>query len=90
MNWATNKGLLQLADICTWDRVGNWAGWSLPDLPAHLHPQIFLLFSSLTGLTPLQTSHKDSWGWGFVGFYYLSKGSTAIQAPHCSSFSSAI
>ena len=26
MNWSMNKGLLRLADICTWDLDGFWTG----------------------------------------------------------------
>ena len=33
MDWSTNKGLLHLVDFCSWDNVGNWVGWSFPDLP---------------------------------------------------------
>lgn len=50
MNWATNKGLSRLADICSWDCVGYWIGWSLLDLPECLLPQKNLLFSTLSGL----------------------------------------
>ena len=38
LNWATNKGLIRLADICTWDNSGNWSAWTFPDLPIGLLP----------------------------------------------------
>ena len=50
MNWATNKGLLRLVDIC------NWVGWSIPDLPVFLIPQKHLLLLSLIGLAPVHCS----------------------------------
>ena len=34
--WLTNKGLLQLADICSWDSVGNWVGWYFLEILDHL------------------------------------------------------
>ena len=86
LNWETNKGLIRLADICTWDSSGNWTGWSLPDLPVGLHPQKNLLLSSLSGLAPIHTSQKDHWGWGLDGFYTATKGFNALQPSHNSFF----
>ena len=37
MDWSKNNGLLRLADICTWDNEGFWAGWILPDLPTRFN-----------------------------------------------------
>ena len=28
--WLTNKGLLGLSDIISWDSHGKWAAWALP------------------------------------------------------------
>ena len=58
LNWATNKGLIRLADFCIWDHSGNWSGWSFPDLPIDLLPQKLLLFSFLSGLAPIHLSLK--------------------------------
>ena len=61
MNWATNKGLLCLADICTWDSSRNWVGWSIPDLPACLKSQKHMLLLSLTCLAPRKMFGVGEW-----------------------------
>ena len=63
-DWLTNKGLLCLADFCTWDNAGNWAGWSFPKFLDHLSSQNNSLLSSLSSLAPVHCSYKDKWGWG--------------------------
>ena len=37
--WLTNKGLLWVANICSWDSAGNWVGWSFSESPDHLLSQ---------------------------------------------------
>ena len=83
-NWAINKGLLCLADICSWDRDGNWVGWSLPDLPAIFNSQKTLLFTTLSGLALVHLSQQDCWGWGLDGFYSIAKGYKALNTFHSS------
>ena len=51
--WLSNKGFLRLADICSWDRDGNWVGWIFLETPEHLILQQKLLVSSLSGLAPV-------------------------------------
>ena len=59
-NWLTNKGLLRLDDICSWDSVGNWAGWSFLKLPDRLSSQknccspLFLVL--LQFIAPIKTN----------------------------------
>ena len=73
MNWSKNKGLLPLADICSWDNDGNWIGWNFLDLPVRFIPQKTVMVSFLSGITPVHSSQKDRWGWGLDDFYSASK-----------------
>ena len=86
MNWDSNKGLLRLANICLWDSLGNWVGWSIPDLPVRLKAQNHLLLLSLSGMAPVHYSLKDSWGWGKDGVYTVAKGFSVLQSPQSSIF----
>ena len=86
MNKASNKGLLHLDDICLWDRLGNWVGWFIPDLPVRLQAQNHLLLLSLSGMAPVHSSLKDSWGWGKDGVYSAAKGFSVLQSPQSSNF----
>ena len=70
--WLINKGLLRLADICSWDSNGNWAGWYFLEIPEPLLLQQYLLISTLLGLAPIHFSSKDKWGWGRSGKYSTS------------------
>ena len=63
----------------------NWVGWSLPDLPARLNSHKFLLFTTLSGLAHVHSSHQDHWGWGIDGYYSVAKGFNVLQPPLCSS-----
>ena len=54
--WETNKGLIRLADFCSWDGFGNWTGWTFLDLPVGLIPQKKSLLISLSGLSPIHIS----------------------------------
>ena len=90
MDWSINKDLLRLADIYTWDCVGNWVGWTFPDLPDILIPQKKLLLSSLTGLAPIHRQSKDSWGWGRSSFYSVVNGFSELQDVPLSNLSSTI
>ena len=78
-DWISNKGLLQLADICSWDNNGNWANWSFPELLDHLITQINILLAALTGLAPIHRSFKDKWGWGSSGSYSAALGYLEFQ-----------
>ena len=83
MNWASNKGLLRLANICLWDSLGNWVGWSIPDLPVRLKAQNHLLLLSLSGMASVHYSLNNSWGWGKDGVYSGAKGKTDVLCFNC-------
>ena len=85
MNWAKNKGLLRLADICMWDLDGFWIGWSFPDLSVCLESQKYVLLPLLSGLAPFCFSQHDRWGWGHDGEYSAANGLKRLQPtlPTC-------
>ena len=89
-NWLSNKGLLQLPDICSWDNVGNWEDWSIPELPDHLCSQTSQFISLLAILAPIHRSDKDQWGWGHSMFYSDAQGFSVLLAPHVSHLSPVI
>ena len=76
--WLFNKGIYKLSDIISWDNSSNWDLWSLPkladcDLPI-LHTQQKTLLEKLSGLAPVNSSCKDTWGWGPTGIYSAANG----------------
>ena len=85
MNWSKNKGILRLADICTWDFNGFWTGWSFPDLLVCLESQKLVLLPLLSGLAPICFSHQDQWGCGHDGGYSAANGLKLLQPslPTC-------
>ena len=85
MNWSKNKGLLRLADICTWDFDGFWTGWSFLDLPIYLESQKYVLLPLLSALAPICVSQHDQWGWGHDGEYSAANGLKRLQPtlPTC-------
>ena len=79
--WLINKGLLRLADICSWDSNGNWVGWSFPEMPEPLIHHQHLLIIALSGMAPVHRSFKYKWAWGQSGFYSTAHGFSALQTP---------
>ena len=78
-DWLSNKGFLRLRNIFSWDRAGNWVGWSFPDIPDYLIPQQNMLVLSLTSCAPVNCFLKDGWGWGSTSNYSVALGFKAIQ-----------
>ena len=57
--WMNNKGLLCLADICSWDAKGNWVDWKFPEMPDRLISDQSNLIKVLFGLAPVHFFLKD-------------------------------
>ena len=88
--WMSNKGLLRLADICSWDDAGNWVDWKFPEMPERLISEQSNLIKVLSGLAPIHCASKDKWGWGSSGVYYVGHGFSAIQSSHTSMLTPAL
>ena len=80
--WMTNKGLLWLADICSWDAEGNWVDWKFPKTPDRLILDQTKLIKSLSGLSPVYFSLKDKWGLGAFRVYSVGHGYSEIYIYH--------
>ena len=78
----TNKGLLCLANICSWDAEGNWVDWRFPEMPDRLISDQTKLIKALSGLAPVHFSLKDKWGWGAFGVYSVGHGYSEINISH--------
>ena len=77
-----NHRITRLAEICSWDRDGNWTSWTLLVFPEPLQPLKILLLSSFSSIAPVHRLHKDQWGWGCTGFYSAAHGFSALQSSH--------
>ena len=72
--WMTNKGLLCLAGICSWDDKGNWVDWKFLEIPDRLISDQSNLIKALSGLAPVHFSLKDKWGSREFGVYSVGHG----------------
>jgi hypothetical protein len=78
--WLTQRDLIGLEEISSWDASGNWMAWEITEIPVYLQPEKTLLIKSLSYLALVHLRASDTWGWGKTGRYIVAQGYKSLQS----------
>eukprot|EP00253_Pinus_taeda_P004331 PITA_04331 len=74
INYFNNRGIHNLDQISSWDPCTHaWTGWSIPEIPTALEPNLSYLKMHLHSKSPTKKEETDGFRWDPTGSNYTVK-----------------